>query len=70
MFHDHLVKHENQTGNEMMCCSGNLVTVESHLFLMCRPMEGLMNLCKDWTLMLQSCLILLLVLLHEDWFKG
>ena len=66
MFQDHPVNRLNQTGDDMMCCSGIL---EHYLCWMCRPIEGLMRLGKDWIQMLQSYVILSLELLHEDWIQ-
>ena len=57
MFRDHPVNGPYQTGYEMMCHSG--IRVKHCPCLVRRPIEGLMHLGKDWTLMLQSCLILL-----------
>ena len=65
MFHDHPLNRPNPTGNDMICSSG--VLVERHLCWIRRPIEGLMRLGKDWTLMLQSYLILSLEVFDEDW---
>ena len=57
MFHDHEVNRLNHTGNAMLCSSS--IRVESlH--------KGLMRLGKDWTLMLQSYLILSLERFDEE----
>ena len=65
IFQNHPVNRRNQTGDEMMCRRGNLV--ERHFCSIRQSIESLTRLGKDWTLMLQSNLILSLELLHEDW---
>ena len=37
--------------------------------MVCRLIEGQMHSGKDWTLMLQSYLILSLELLHKEWVQ-
>ena len=53
MFRDHQVNRLNRTGNEMMCSIR-------------RQMEDLMRSGKDWTLMLQSYLILSLEVFDDS----
>ena len=67
MFRDHPVNRQNLTGNEMMCRSG--FRVEHCLCSIRRPIEGLMRSALDWTLMLQSYLILSLKVFDEDWIQ-
>ena len=67
MLDDHPLNSPNQTldyqtGDEMMCCCG--ILIEQPWSLMLQPIEGLMCSGKDGV---QSYLILLLKLLHEDW---
>ena len=61
----------NTTGNEtrMMCSSHGGIRVERHLFSICQPNKGLVRSSKDWTLMLQSYLILSLEVFNEDWIR-
>ena len=68
MFHHYPVNRLNQTDDEpeMMFSSGIVVECHPSLGLIRRPIEGLTRLGKDWTLMLQSYLILSNKLLHKD----
>ena len=65
MFLDHQVKPPNLT--EMMCHRG--IRIENCLCSICRSIEGLMHLGKDWALMLLPCLILSPKVFDEDWIR-